>query len=70
MNSLQDSNYINRLCDEIEQSRNTLMNEMRNDTECTKEAILTKKIACADAVLKNLIKYRNISTKEKLKADL
>ena len=70
MNSLQDTNYINRLYDEMQQSRNSLMNELKNDTECTKEVVLNKKLVCVDTIMKQILKYRNITTKEKLKADL
>lgn len=70
MNNLQDTNYINRLYDEMQQSRNSLMNELKNDTECTKEVVLNKKLVCVDTIMKQILKYRNITTKEKLKADL
>ena len=70
MNNLEDSNYVNRLYDEINSSRNTLMNDLKNDKECTKEKELNSKIACVDIILKQLLKYRNINTKKKLKADL
>lgn len=70
MNSLEDNNYINRLYDELTNSRNTLMNDLKNDKECIKEKTLNAKIQCVDNILKNIIKYRNINTKEKLKADL
>jgi hypothetical protein len=70
MNNLEDNNYINRLYDEMSMVRNTLMNDLKNDKECVKERIINQKIACIDNILKNILKYRNINTKEKLKADL
>lgn len=70
MNNLEDSNYINRLYDELNSSRNTLMNDLKNDKECVKERIINQKIACVDIILKNILKYRNINTKAKLKLDL
>ena len=70
MNNLEDINYINRLYDEMNMVRNTLMNDLKNDKECVKERIINQKIACIDNILKNILKYRNINTKEKLKADL
>ncbi len=70
MNNLEDSNYINRLYDEINTSRNSLMLDLKNDKECVKEKVLNQKIACIDTILKQILKYRNINTKIKLKADL
>jgi len=70
MNNLEDANYINRLYDELNSCRNTLMNDLKNDKECTKERILNQKIMCVDNLMKNILKYRNINTKEKLKGDL
>ena len=70
MNNLEDSNYINRLYDEFTNSRNTLMNELKNDKECVKEKSINQKLMCIDNILKNLLKYRNINIKEKLKGDL
>ena len=70
MNNLEDMNYINRLYDELNSCRNVLMNELKNDKECTKERILNQKIMCVDNLMKNILKYRNINTKEKLKGDL
>ena len=70
MNNLEDSNYLNRLYDDMNSVRNTLMNDLKNDKECVKERVINQKIACIDVILKNILKYRNINTKEKLKADL
>jgi hypothetical protein len=70
MNNLEDTNYINRLYDELNSCRNTLMNDLKNDKECAKERILNQKIQCVDNLMKNVLKYRNINTKEKLKGDL
>lgn len=70
MNNLEDSQYINRLQDELESSRTTIMNEMKADKECTKERVLNIKLSCIDIILKSLRKYNNLKIKEKLKADL
>ena len=70
MNNLEDDNYINRLYDELNTARSTLMQELKNDKECTKEKVLNSKILCIDNMMKNVLKYRNIRTKEKMKADL
>lgn len=70
MNNLEDTNYINRLYDEFNNSRSSLMNDLKNDKECVKERVLNQKIQCVDNIIKNILKYRNIHTKEKLKGDL
>jgi hypothetical protein len=70
MNNLEDSNYINKLYDELNTSRTTLLNDMKNDTECLKERELNAKLSIVDTIIRNILKYRNIITKAKLKADL
>jgi hypothetical protein len=69
MNSLEDENFINRLYDDLNNTRSSLVNELKNDKECLKEKQLNSKIACVDNIMKNLLKYRNLKTKEKLKPD-
>lgn len=69
MNNLEDENYINRFYDELNNSRNSLMTELKNDKELTKERIISQKLNCVDSIMKNLLKYRNLRTKEKLKTD-
>lgn len=70
MNNLEDDNYINRLYDEFNNARSSLMLELKNDKECNKEKVLNQKILCVDNLMKNILKYRNIKMKEKLKGDL
>jgi hypothetical protein len=69
MNSFEDDNYINRIYDEATNARNTLMLELKNDKECQKEKVINSKIQCIDNILKNVLKYRNIRIKDKLKND-
>ena len=70
MNNFEDDNYINRLYDEFNNARSSLMLELKNDKECNKEKVLNQKILCVDNLMKNILKYRNIKMKEKLKGDL
>ena len=70
MNNLEDDNYINRLYDEFNNARNSLMLDLKNDKECNKEKVLNSKILCIDNLMKSLLKYRNIRTKERLRGDL
>lgn len=69
MNSLDDQNYTNRLYDELNSVRSTLMLDLKNDKECVKEKTINQKLQCVDVIIRNIIKYRNINTKEKLKQD-
>jgi len=66
MNNLEDDNYINRMYDEFNNARNTLMLELKNDRECNKEKVINQKIQCVDNLMKNILKYRNIKTKDKM----
>lgn len=70
MNNFEDDNYINRLYEETSNTRNSLMNDLKNDKECLKEKIINSKLLCIDSIMKNVLKYRNIRIKEKLKGDL
>ena len=70
MNNFEDDNYINRLYDEANNARNSLMTDLKNDKECTKEKVINQKLQCVDNIMKSILKYRNIRIKEKLKGDL
>lgn len=70
MNNLDNEIYINNLYDEFNNTRSNLMQQLKNDKECNKERIINQKIVCIDNLMKNILKYRNINTKEKLKGDL
>ena len=69
MNCSIDDGYINRMFDDWTAQRNIIMMEMKNDKEMTKEKFLTAKITCIDNILKNILKYRNLNVKEKIKLD-
>ena len=69
MNTL-DENYMSRLFEDFSSERNKLILEMKNDKEMTKERVLTQKLTCIDNLIKNVLKYRNINIKEKMKGDL
>lgn len=70
MNSFEEETYLNRLYEELNTSHGVLMNDLKNDKECTKEKVLTGKLQCIDVMRRALLKYRNIRTKDKLKGDL
>lgn len=70
MNNLEDDNYINRMYDELNNSRNALMLDLKNDRECLKEKVINQKLQCVDNIMKSILKYRNIKTKEKMNGSL
>jgi len=70
MNNLDNDIYVNNLYDEFNNTRSNLMQQLKNDKECNNERIINQKIVCIDNLMKNILKYRNINTKEKLKANL
>jgi hypothetical protein len=70
MDNLKNDIYIDKLYDEFNSERNSLMLELKNDKECTKEKIINSKIICLDNLMRNILKLRNISIKEKLAGNL
>jgi len=65
-NNLDNETYITTLYEEFNTVRTSLMTDLKNDKECTKEKIINQKINCIDILMKNLLKFRNINIKEKL----
>ena len=70
MNNIDNDNYINNLYDEFNNSRSNIMQQLKNDKDCEKTKILVQKVNCIDVIMKNILKYRNINTKEKLRGNL
>ena len=46
------------------------MTDLKQDKECEKEKILNSKIICLDNLMRNILKFRNICIKDKLKGNL
>jgi DNA-binding MltR family transcriptional regulator len=69
MSKFTDQN-INTMIDELMCEKNTLMTELKNDKEMKHYQFLVQKMGLMDIMVKSMIKYRNIITKDKLKADL
>ena len=69
MNSQIDDNYISRMYDDWTVERNSLMLELKNDKDLSKEKYITPKLTTIDNILKNILKYRNQKLKEKIKMD-
>jgi hypothetical protein len=70
MNQLENESYLNNIYDTFNDARGALILELKNDKDCTKEKVLNAKIQCVDNMMKNILKYRNINAKQKLKQDL
>jgi hypothetical protein len=70
MSDLNNENYIDKLFEEFNSERSKLMSELKKDKECEKERIITQKISCLDNLMKNILKFRNICIKDKLKGNL
>jgi len=62
--------YLMKIYDDLQSEKNKLFNELKNDKELTKEKTINSKIVCIDSIIKNVLKYRNLKIKEKLKGDL
>jgi DNA-binding MltR family transcriptional regulator len=69
MSKFTDQN-INNMIDELMSEKNTLMTELKNDKEMKHYQLLVQKMGLMDTMVKSMIKYRNVITKAKLKADL
>jgi DNA-binding MltR family transcriptional regulator len=61
---------INTMIDDLMSEKNTLMMDLKNDKEMKHYQFLVQKMGLMDIMVKSMIKYRNIITKDKLKADL
>jgi hypothetical protein len=65
--NLDNDQCIDNLFEKLNSLRSTLILELKNDKECTKEAVLNSKLSCIDQIIRLIIRYRNINTKAKLK---
>lgn len=62
-----DESKINSLITDIQNERNKLFNDLKNDIELQHTNVINQKLACLDSMLKSVFKLRNIHIKEKLK---
>lgn len=61
-----DDSIITKLVNDIQNERNKIFIEIKNDTELSKLNTLNQKLSTLDAMLKSVFKYRNIIIKERL----
>jgi len=66
MNTFNDQ-FISTLYDDIQKEKTAVLLEMKNDKELKKLTFNNQKITVLDTLTKNILKYRDIKTKEKLK---
>jgi glutaredoxin-related protein len=69
MSKFTDQN-INTMIDDLMCEKNSLMMELKNDKEMKHCQFIVQKMGLMDIMIKNMIKYRNVIVKDKLKADL
>ena len=62
-----DESYITKLINDIQNERNKLFNDLKNDTELCHSNVINQKLNALDPMLKSVFKLRNINIKEKLK---
>jgi hypothetical protein len=65
-----DDNFINKLINDIQTARNTLFNDLKNDTDLNHTNVINQKLTALDSMLKAVLKLRNITIKEKIKQNL
>jgi hypothetical protein len=65
-----DDNFINKLINDIQTARNTLFNDLKNDTDLSHTNVINQKLTALDSMLKAVLKLRNITIKEKIKQNL
>jgi len=64
-----DENYLNNLFDVLQSEKNSLVLDLKNDKDLTHEREITGKCMVIDTLIKNVLKYRNLKIKAKLKMD-
>ena len=66
MNNI-DEQYLNNLFESFQKERNKLLLDLKNDKELTKEKDIHAKLLVMENLTKNVLKYRNLIIKEKIK---
>lgn len=67
--SQMNESYLNNLFDVLQAEKNALVLDLKNDNELTKEKEITAKCLVLDNLIKNVLKYRNLKIKAKLKVE-
>jgi hypothetical protein len=58
---------LNQLFDKLQSERQKIVLEIKNDTDMKNEKILNAKLLCIETLIKNILKYRNLILKERMK---
>ncbi len=67
MNSEINEQYLTNLFETFQNERNKLLLELKNDKELTHEKEIYPKLLIVEGLTKNILKYRNLIIKNKLK---
>lgn len=67
--SQMNESYLNNLFDVLQAEKNALVLDLKNDNELIKEKEITAKCLVLDNLIKNVLKYRNLKIKAKLKVE-
>jgi hypothetical protein len=67
MNNSLDLDCIDKLYDIFQTEKNSIMLDYKNDKELKNVLFNSQKLSLVEGMMKNLIKYRNIKLKAKLK---
>jgi hypothetical protein len=68
MNNNFNQEYLNNLIDILQSERNSVVLDLKNDTDLTKTKDLSSKLSILESMIRSSIKYRNINIKQKLKS--
>ena len=58
---------LNQLFDKLQSERQKIVLEIKNDTDMKNEKLLNAKLLCIETLIKNVLKYRNLILKERMK---
>jgi hypothetical protein len=68
--SVIDEQYLTKLYNDLHADKQKVFLEINNDKELQHERELNQKLNVIDSIIKNVIKYRNLKIKDKLKFTL
>jgi hypothetical protein len=61
-----DDSYITNLINTIQNEKNSLFNDLKNDTELNHSNVINNKLCALDSMLKATFRLRNIIIKDKM----
>ena len=67
MNNEINEQYLTTLFETLQNERNKLLQDLKNDKDLTHEKEILPKLSILEGLTKNVLKYRNLIIKNKLK---